>query len=626
MYKSSVFHALKASCLVLVCGLLVSISSAQPSAKSTAIRANDNRVAAGELKDGTLTLHLELTSGDWYPEADDGPSMKIDAFAEAGKAPQIPGPLVRVPQGTEIRVSFHNTLAATAILHGMHQHPGDAKDVIEIPAGETREVHFLAGEPGTYQYFANAGGPIYRFGRGFREDSQLSGAFIVDPPGSLAHDRVFVLGMWRSETAPTLSKDVGVINGKSWPFTEKLSYTAGEEAHWRLLNASDVNHPMHLHGSYYRVDSQGDGEHDKSFTTADQRMVVTQLLTPGSSMSATWTAVPGRWVFHCHLSPHMSPSRTVAVALSPEPEQVHDHGGPNHMAGLVIGIDVPGERPHVATHGRVRKLRLLVRERPAVNGVSAGFGYQLEESHKLSPAVATLPGPTLVLERGRPVEITVVNQLNEATAVHWHGMELESYYDGVAGWGMHGHDLTPRIAPGQSFCARFTPPRAGTFIYHTHLDDEIQLASGLYGAMIVVDPGTKFEPGTDQLFVVSAWGGPRSLDSKVPISGLLNGNPQPAALHWRVGQKYRVRLIDIASAMIGQLSVTEKDSLVQWRAHAKDGADLPASQALLQDAKLVIAPGETYDFEYQPSHPGPLKMEFKALAVPVDLIQEIEVE
>src|SRR5689334_6056055 len=47
MYKSSVFHALKASCLVIVCGLLVSMSSAQPSANSVAIRANDNRVPAG---------------------------------------------------------------------------------------------------------------------------------------------------------------------------------------------------------------------------------------------------------------------------------------------------------------------------------------------------------------------------------------------------------------------------------------------------------------------------------------------------------------------------------------------------------------------------------------------------
>jgi FtsP/CotA-like multicopper oxidase with cupredoxin domain len=305
---------------------------------------------------------------------------------------------------------------------------------------------------------------------------------------------------------------------------------------------------------------------------------------------------------------------------------MHEHDSANHMAGLVLGINVPGERAHVATHGRVRKLRLLVRERPAVNGVSAGFGYQLEEAHKTFPSDVSLPGPTLILERGRPVEITVVNQLAEPTSVHWHGMELESYYDGVVAWGMRGRDLTPMIAPGQSFCARFTPPRSGTFIYHTHLDDEVQLAGGLYGAMVVIDPGEKFDPEIEKIFLISGWGGPRSADNQIPISGLLNGNPQPANLHWHVGQSYRVRLINVSSVIVGVLSITGQHSPEHWRAHAKDGMDLPQNQAVVQDAKLTIAPGETYDFEYQPSHPGTMKMEFKALAVPVDLIQQIEVE
>ena len=72
-------------------------------------------------------------------------------------------------------------------------------------------------------------------------------------------------------------------------------------------------------------------------------------------------------------------------------------------------------------------------------------------------------------------------------------MELESYYDGVHGWGGTGQQVTPMIEPGGSFVVRFTPPRAGTFIYHTHLHDNRQLTSGLYGAMIVAEPGERFE-------------------------------------------------------------------------------------------------------------------------------------
>ena len=80
----------------------------------------------------------------------------------------------------------------------------------------------------------------------------------------------------------------------------------------------------------------------------------------------------------------------------------------------------------------------------------------------------SVPGPTLVLRRGEPVEIALLNQLPEATAVHWHGIELDSYFNGVGAWSGIGDRLAPLVAPGDSFIARMTPPRAGTFIYHTH--------------------------------------------------------------------------------------------------------------------------------------------------------------
>jgi len=210
--------------------------------------------------------------------------MKVDALAEEGKPPQVPGPLIRVPQGTEIHVSIHNLLPAPAVIYGMHQRPGNAKDVVQVPPGETRELRFQAGQLGTYQYFASAGGEM-RNGRPFRDDSQMHGAFIIDPPGSVLSDRVFVIGAWRSETAPTLSNDVLVINGKSWPYTERLTYSAGEDVRWRWINASDVNHPMHLHGSYYRMDSFGEGEHDQIFSPAEQLTGVTHLMPPGSTMT-----------------------------------------------------------------------------------------------------------------------------------------------------------------------------------------------------------------------------------------------------------------------------------------------------------------------------------------------------
>ena len=44
------------------------------------------------------------------------------------------------------------------------------------------------------------------------------------------------------------------INGKSWPFTERLTYQRGEPVHWRVVNASDLSHPMHLHGLHFNIE------------------------------------------------------------------------------------------------------------------------------------------------------------------------------------------------------------------------------------------------------------------------------------------------------------------------------------------------------------------------------------
>ena len=91
------------------------------------------------------------------------------------------------------------------------------------------------------------------------------------------------------------------------------------------------------------------------------------------------------------------------------------------------------------------------------------------------------------MTRGEPTEITVVNHLDAPTTILWHGLELDSCYDGVAGGGA-GNQITPAIQPGASFVARFTPNPAGTFIYHTHAADPSQLSGGVYGALIVLEP------------------------------------------------------------------------------------------------------------------------------------------
>jgi manganese oxidase len=512
-------------------------------------------------------------------------------------------------------VTIRNSIpGATLVIHGLYTRPGNPDDTVQFAPGDTREIPFKAGKEGTYYYWATTTGMSLKDRDGV--DSQLTGALIVDPPGrSRLPDRVFIMGWW-SNPAVTSSdffakgRNAIVINGRSWPYTERLTYRVGDSVHWRWINASLGNHPMHLHGSYYHVDSTGDAERDNIFTDQERRLVVTELMQPGSTMSLTWTPQsPGNWLFHCHVLAHISPDHR----LRPPGKELHgSHNASQHamegMAGLVLGLHVlpSGAAPKLNQQAaQPRKLRLVAQLQPGRYGRDPGFAFALHEgSGEAEQGSGRIPGPSIVLTRGQSVEITVVNKLPEPTSVHWHAMELESYYDGIAGWsGTPGH-IAPLILPGASFVAKFTPPRTGTFIYHTHIDDIRQLSSGLYGAIVVLEPGQSFDPVTDRIMLLSVCGP----SDNTPI--LLNGSAEPSPIELKEGLKYRLRFINITPHDPRlTVSLLSGSSLASWRAIAKDGADLPAPQATLRPARQTVSVGETYDFEFEPTSAGDLRLE-----------------
>ncbi|MEO6057548.1 MAG: multicopper oxidase domain-containing protein [Gemmatimonadales bacterium] len=106
-----------------------------------------------------MTLDLELRTGMFRPHASDGPGVEVQAFGEAGRPLQIPGPLIRVPEGTVIRATIRNRLRRSAlVLHGFATRPGATNDSIRVPPGATRTVRFEAGRPGTYYYWGTTTG------------------------------------------------------------------------------------------------------------------------------------------------------------------------------------------------------------------------------------------------------------------------------------------------------------------------------------------------------------------------------------------------------------------------------------------------------------------------------------
>jgi FtsP/CotA-like multicopper oxidase with cupredoxin domain len=346
-------------------------ASGSPATRQTPepIATNDNRQPAGRLERGVLTLQLELRKGVWHPEGEAGEAIPVYAFAEVGKPLQAPGPLIRVPQGTVVDVTITSTIDVATTLYGLHQRPGDARDVLTLAPRGTQKVRFTAGDAGTYLYYARTPDGARGNGRGF--DALLGGALVVDAPGARTDDRIFVLERWGGATRTA-------INGKSWPFTERLEYTAGESVHWRLVNASDLSHPMHLHGLHFSVDGMGDGESYRSFAAAQKPTVFTHTAEIGETFEMTWVPEEGgRWLFHCHRLPHMR----IPVALNAEDVVVlddheHAHEDPAYagMGGMIMGITVNGERHETpaSVWASARKLELQVAPRDG----SAQF-YQL---------------------------------------------------------------------------------------------------------------------------------------------------------------------------------------------------------------------------------------------------------
>ena len=576
------------------------------------IATNSNQTPAGHLEHGVLRIQLETSVGNWYPEDDDGPAFQMAAFREAGGALSTPGPLIRVPAGTEIHASVHNGLDQPLTLHGFHARPGDAKDVVVISPNETREVVFQAGAPGTYLYWGSRNAAETLVHR-HTEDDQLNGALLVDPKGYMASadDRTMVISqfvtVYDEVSKPPKFHDVMSINGHSWPHTERLTYQVGQSVRWRVINATRIMHPMHLHGFYFRVDSVGDGESDTIYGEDERRQAVTELLRSGHTFSLTWTPErSGNWIFHCHVLPHISPeSRFWRTASEASGHSAEDHANEG-MAGLVMEITVlPSNTPArdaAKPAAPARNLELVASEIPGRFGANPGMAFAIPNATdgKLEPKI---PGPPLVLTQGQPTAIRVVNRLPEPLAVHWHGIELESFFDGVPGVSGSGTQLMPAIAAGGSFVARFTPPRAGTFIYHTHIDDVKQLSSGLYGPLIVLPPGKTFDPESDRVLLLSKAG-----PGVTPL--WLNGSEAPELGSFRAGQTYRVRIINILPENPPvDLSLLAAGTPVTWRPLAKDGADLPSGQRASRPAKVTIAVGETYDFEFRPETAGELRLE-----------------
>ena len=604
----------------------------------------DFRRAAGTRTADTLKASFSIREVRWRPEGPNGAELSAFAFVEDGQPAKVPGPLLRAPAGTLVQVALHNTLGVQMVVFGLQDHAaGRGKDSVVLAASARATVTFRVTAAGTYYYWARVRpavrhptAPVRDDGpSGEKGEGPLVGALIVDAAGTSPPrgERILLISRWLDDDDPRVHHDPAfkmMVNGASWPTTERLRYTVGDTVHWRVINASATQHPMHLHGFYFTLTARGDGVLDTIFPAAQQRRLVTESIRANGTLSLTWVPErPGNWLFHCHLVRHMALVQTIApraMTMTGAHSMSSVHHAEENMAGLVMGIHVApragatAQRALALASGRnpgapaVRSLRVIATQRANVFGGTPGHSFVWQQ-RTTAPARDSMqfPGSTLVLHRGEPTAITVVNQLSSPLAVHWHGMEIESWFDGVGGWSGAGRSVRPPIAPKDSFIVRLTPARAGTFIYHTHDEAGSELSTGLYGALIVEEAGAPRDTTRDHVIVMGMLG-----DS---VTGALaiNGRTTPTALSLKPGA-HRLRFVSIP--VDEQIAVAfVRDSVVQeWRSLARDGAELPVAQQITGQARRTASAGQTFDVEVTVSAdtPTPYALQFTTIWYPTD--------
>jgi FtsP/CotA-like multicopper oxidase with cupredoxin domain len=201
-----------------------------------------------------------------------------------------------------------------------------------------------------------------------------------------------------------------------------------------------------------------------------------------------------------------------------------------------------------------------------------------------------VPGPTIEARVGDVLEVRLTNSLPEPTLIHWHGLRLPAPMDGT--------DMVQHpIAPGETFTYRFALRDAGTFWYHPHSNEIVQLERGLYGALVVRGPDEP-ELDAERVLVFDDVALDRKGQIKPPgwwieqhdgrqgSTRLVNGRKEPE-LTMAAGQVERWRVVNAASARYVRLSIGGRPFTILGTDGGLIDAPVTVTEVLLTPADRV---------------------------------------
>jgi CopA family copper-resistance protein len=255
-----------------------------------------------------------------------------------------------------------------------------------------------------------------------------------------------------------------------------------------------------------------------------------------------------------------------------------------------------------------------------------------------------IPGPTLNFNEGEYAVIYVKNEMSVESSIHWHGMLLPNFYDGVP------YLSTPPIEPGKTLKYEFAIKQSGTYWYHSHT--MLQEQSGVFGSIVIQPREKTLEYDREQVLVLSDWTNEKPRDvmrflkrgtewynirkgTATPLNQviargalgaqfefwrqrmesadiadiyypafLINGEEKVDYPEFKPGEKVRLRIIDGSASTSFWMTFGGPDPLLV----SADGLDVVP----VKKNKTFIAVAETYDFIVTIPENG--KLEFKIMA------------